>query len=147
MIRHSPGGSCFRPALFLACLYYNDFYDLTVVSSGREVVIRVLQAAGAASILLALIYLVLPVLRLDHGAFFPSLFLLVAAILAWRFAFNLLIHSPQLVENILIVGTGPVAVALARQIAQQQDFAYRLVGFAGHEVPAAAAAGLSARDW
>src|SRR6185436_17880563 len=25
---------------------------------------------------------------------------------------------------------------LARQIAQQQDFAYRLVGFAGHEVPA-----------
>ncbi len=127
----------FPTGLFLACLYYNDFYDLTVVSSGREVVIRVLQAAGAASILLALMYLVLPVLRLDHGAFFPSLFLLVATILAWRFAFNQLIHSPQLVENILIVGTGPVAVALARQIAQQQDFAYRLVGFAGHDAPAA----------
>ena len=58
--------------------------------------------------------------RLDHGAFFPSLFLLVATILAWRFAFNLLIHSPQLVENILIVGTGPVAVALARQIASSR---------------------------
>ena len=86
-------------------------------------------------------------LRLDHGAFFPSLFLLVATILAWRFAFNLLIHSPQLVENILIVGTGPVAAALARQIAQQQDFAYRLVGFAGHDAPAGAAAGISARDW
>ena len=55
---------------------------------------------------------------------------MLATILAWRFAFNRLIRTRQLVENVLIVGTGPVALALARQIVEQDDFAYRIVGFA-----------------
>ena len=29
------------------CLYYNDFYDLTIVHSNRELIVRLLQAAGA----------------------------------------------------------------------------------------------------
>ena len=116
--------------LVLVCLYFNDFYDLTIVRSGREVVIRLFQAGGVASILLALIYWVLPAVAVHYRAFFPSLFLLLATILAWRFAFNRLIRTRQLVENVLIVGTGPVALALARQIAEQDDFAYRIVGFA-----------------
>ena len=41
------------------CFYYNDLYDLTVVHSSRELLIRLLQAAGAASILIALLYLAL----------------------------------------------------------------------------------------
>ena len=35
------------------CLYYNDLYDLTLVHSNRELIVRLLQAAGAASIVLA----------------------------------------------------------------------------------------------
>jgi sugar transferase (PEP-CTERM system associated) len=116
--------------LFLVCLYYNDFYDLTVVQSGREVVVRLLQAGGAASILLALIYFVLPALAVQRGAFFPSLTLFLAAMLTWRFAFNVVIRAPRLVENILIVGTGQVAIGVARQIFEQHDFAYHIVGFA-----------------
>jgi sugar transferase (PEP-CTERM system associated) len=116
--------------LVLVCLYYNDFYDLTVVRSGREVVIRLFQAGGVASILLALIYFALPAVAVTSQAFFPWLFLLLGTVLAWRFAFNRLIRTPQLVENILIVGTGSVALAVARQIAGQDDFAYRIVGFA-----------------
>src|SRR4051812_44101521 len=42
------------------CLYYNDFYDLTVVHSSRELIVRLLQAAGAASIVLAALYFVQP---------------------------------------------------------------------------------------
>src|ERR1043166_9540516 len=42
------------------CLYYNDFYDLTVVHSNRELVVRLLQAAGAASIVLAALYFMKP---------------------------------------------------------------------------------------
>jgi sugar transferase (PEP-CTERM system associated) len=117
-------------SVVLVCLYYNDFYDLTVVRTGREVVVRLLQAGGAACILLALIYLVLPALAVDQGAFFPSLLLFLCAIVTWRFAFNVLIRTPQLVENVLVVGTGEVAVAVARQIFEQRNFAYRIVGFA-----------------
>ena len=115
--------------LFLVCLYYNDFYDLTVVQSSREVVIRLFQAGGAASIILALVYFVLPDIAVGGTAFFPSLAMFLAAILTWRFAFNVLIRAPRLVENLLVVGTGPMAMSLARQIFQQHDFAYRIVGF------------------
>ena len=38
------------------CLYYNDFYDLTLVHSNRELIVRLLQAGGAASIVLAALY-------------------------------------------------------------------------------------------
>ena len=126
----------FSTVLFLACLYYNDFYDLTMVRSGREVFIRAVQAAGVATILAALVYTVLPTITLEHEAVFPSLFLCLATLLVWRFAFNVVIQTPQMTENVLIVGTGPVAQAVARQIAAQHAFAYRVVGFAGHDDPA-----------
>jgi hypothetical protein len=42
-------------ALYALCFYYNDLYDLTLVHSKTELVIRVLQAAGAAAIVLAAI--------------------------------------------------------------------------------------------
>jgi sugar transferase (PEP-CTERM system associated) len=119
----------FATGLFLICLYYNDFYDLTVVRSGREVVVRLLQAGGAASIILALIYFLLPAVAVRDDAFFPSLAIFLAATLVWRSAFNVLIRVPRLVENVLIVGTGPLALGVARQIFHQHDFAYRIVGF------------------
>ena len=31
------------------CFYYNDLYNLTIVHSGRELLVRLLQAAGAAT--------------------------------------------------------------------------------------------------
>ncbi len=119
--------------LFVVCLYYNDFYDLTVVQSGREMVVRLFQAGGAASIILALIYFALPAVAVRDYAFFPSLGLFLAATLTWRFAFGVLMRAPRLVENVLIVGTGPTAMHLARQIFHQHDFAYHIVGFAGDE--------------
>src|SRR6476646_2706698 len=44
------------------CLYYNDFYDLTLVHSSRELIVRLLQDAGAASIVLALLSFLQPAL-------------------------------------------------------------------------------------
>src|SRR5215218_8446930 len=55
------------------CLYYNDFYDLTLVHSNRELVVRLLQAAGAASIVLALLYFLQPDLMIGNGIFVSAL--------------------------------------------------------------------------
>ena len=111
------------------CFYYNDLYDLTVVHSSRELLIRLLQAAGAASILIALLYLVMPSLAIGDGIFVSSLVIFLIAIVAWRLLFNRLAYTSQLEERILIVGAGPTARMLARQISNQHDFGYRVVGF------------------
>src|SRR3954447_13802240 len=111
------------------CFYYNDLYDLTVVSSSRELVIRLLQAAGAAAIVLAVACFVVPSLILDPGTFVTALGVFVIAVLTWRLAFNYLARDPHLEERVLIIGTGYTARMLARHIGRQHDFAYRLIGF------------------
>lgn len=111
------------------CFYYNDLYDLTVVHSSRELLIRLLQAAGAASIIIALLYSLIPSLAMGNGIFVSSLVIFLIAIIAWRLVFNRLAYSRQLEERVLIVGNGATARLVARQIQNQHDFGYRVVGF------------------
>jgi sugar transferase (PEP-CTERM system associated) len=111
------------------CLYYNDFYDLTLVHSNRELVVRLLQAAGAASIVLALIYFLQPDLMIGNGIFVSALFVFLVAILGWRLVFNQVSGSMKLQERVLFVGTGDTARKVARQILDQHEFAYRVIGF------------------
>src|SRR4051812_36428418 len=116
-------------ALCQLCLYYNDLYDLTLVASNRELVVRLLQAAGAAAIVLAAAAVAFPSFILDPGTFVTALGVFVVAVITWRVTFNYLARDPHLEERVLVIGTGATARMLARQIATQQDFAYRLVGF------------------
>ena len=111
------------------CLYYNDFYDLTLVHSNRELVVRLLQAAGAASIVLAAIYFVMPSVMIGNGIFVSALFVFLVAILGWRLVFNRVSGSMKLQERVLFVGTGNTARMVARQILDQHEFAYRVIGF------------------
>jgi sugar transferase (PEP-CTERM system associated) len=111
------------------CLYYNDFYDLTLVHSNRELIVRLLQAVGAASIVLAALYFTVPALIIGDGIFVSSLFVFVVGILGWRLLFNSVTRSFYLEERILVVGTGEAARKVTRQILDQKDFAYRVIGF------------------
>jgi sugar transferase (PEP-CTERM system associated) len=115
------------------CFYYNDLYDLTVVHSSRELLIRLLQAAGAASIIIAILYLLMPSLAMGDGIFVSSLVIFLIAIIAWRLLFNRLAYASHLEERVLIVGSGPTARMVARQIQHQHDFGYRVVGFINDE--------------
>ena len=111
------------------CLYYNDFYDLTLVQSTRELVVRLLQAVGAASIVLAAAYFAKPSLMIGNGIFVSALFMFVVGILGWRLLFIQLTGSLKLQERILVVGTGETARKVVRQILDQREFAYRVIGF------------------
>ncbi len=116
------------------CFYYNDLYDLTIVHSSRELLIRLLQAAGAASIIIALLYLLVPSLNIGNGIFVSSLLIFLIAIVAWRLLFNRLAYTSNLEERVLIVGSGATARTLARQIQGQHDFGYRVVGYVNDQL-------------
>src|SRR5262245_6275323 len=117
------------------CFYYNDLYDLTIVDSPREVVVRVLQAAGAAAIVLAVANATAPSLTPDARTSLLALTVIVAAVLAWRGAFSAFAHDRRLTERLLILGTGSTAQRLAGRIAMQHDFAYQLIGFVDDGTP------------
>src|SRR5439155_21625538 len=88
-------------ALCQLCFYYNDLYDRNIVRSNRELVVRLLQATGAAAIVLAAACLAAPSLILDPGTFVSALGVLIVAVLSWRSTFNHLAHARHLSERVL----------------------------------------------
>jgi sugar transferase (PEP-CTERM system associated) len=116
-------------ALCELCFYYNDLYDLNCVHATGELLVRVFQGTGAAAIALAAVSILLPSVRLGSGTFLMTLGVLVVALPLWRVAFAGLSNDPHLEERVLIVGTGSLALTVAKHIRAQHDFAYRLVGF------------------
>jgi sugar transferase (PEP-CTERM system associated) len=125
-------------ALCELCFYYNDLYDLNLVHSPNELLVRMLQGGGAAAFALAFVSLTMPSLIIGQGIFVTSLLLLLIAVPIWRTAFEGLTRDPHLGERVLIVGSGRAARIVADQIRGQHEFSYHVVGML--EEPAAATA-------
>src|SRR6185369_16711559 len=115
----------------VACFYYNDLYDLTTGYSEVERVLRVEQSLGAASLLLGLFYFLFPHLLLSRGVFIIGMILVTALVLLSR---KLLDRAWQLtapVQRVVILGTGQLALELAREITRRGDLGMKLEGFVG----------------
>src|ERR1051326_887615 len=108
--------------LYELCFYYNDLYDLTLVDSNSELLVRALQAAGAAAIVLALISVLVPSLMIGHGIFITSLGLMLVGVPLWRIGFNGVTRDRHLEDRVLILGTGSTAHTLAQQIGTERNF-------------------------
>ena len=112
------------------CLYYADLYDLRVVSDRRELFIRIIQALSVASFLLGAIYFWFPSLVIGRGVFMASSVLVVMLVAGWRVAFEWLTRTVAPRERLLLVGTGPAAISLARELFnRRQELGVEIVGF------------------
>ena len=120
-------------ALCELCFYYNDLYDLTLVHAKRELLVRVLQAAGAAAIILAVVSVLLPSLIIGRGILLTSLLMVLIAVPAWRLIFDGVTRDAHLVERVLLLGTGTMARTVGEQIRAQHEYAYQVVGAVGDQ--------------
>jgi sugar transferase (PEP-CTERM system associated) len=112
------------------CLYYGDLYNLRRVSDRRELFIRMAQALGAASLILALLYYWFPDLVLGRGIFAISTTFIVALVAGWRIAFDWISRRVGPRERLLLVGTNTAAVALARELFERRsELGVEIVGF------------------
>jgi sugar transferase (PEP-CTERM system associated) len=113
-----------------ACLYYADLYDLRVVSDRRELFIRLLQALGAASFILAGVYYWLPAIFIGRGVFTIAVALIVVLVGGWRLLYDWIGRHMAPRERLLIVGTSAAAVSLARELYDRhQELGVSIVGF------------------
>ena len=112
------------------CLYYAELYDLRIVSDRRELFVRIVQALGAASFILAAIYFWFPSLIIGRGVFFIAAFLVFTLVVGWRVVFEWVTRRVGPHERLLLVGTSPAAVALARELYdRRQELGVEIVGF------------------
>jgi sugar transferase (PEP-CTERM system associated) len=112
------------------CLYYADLYELRKVADRRELFVRLLQALGAASFLLAAIYFWFPTTMIGRGVFLIAAILVIALVAGWRLAFEWLALQVGPSERLLLVGTSQAAVALARELFERRhELGAEIVGF------------------
>jgi sugar transferase (PEP-CTERM system associated) len=112
------------------CLYFADLYDLRIVADRRELFVRVLQSLAATSIVLAAVYFWFPALIIGRGVFLATAFLVITLVVGWRLAFEWMSRRVGASERLLLIGTTPAAVALARELHDLRvALGVELVGF------------------
>jgi len=109
-------------------LYYHDLYDLQVVKERGELFVRLLQAIGVWSILVAGIYVVFPSMFLGEGVSILAVFVLLFSLIAWRVVFSWLSQRRLLATSTLILGTGDLARKIALEAVKRPESGIRIVG-------------------
>ena len=70
------------------CLHYGDLYDLRTLSDRRDLLIGLVRALGAASVILAIVYYAIPDLVIGRGVFALATLFIITLIAGWRIAFE-----------------------------------------------------------
>jgi len=110
------------------CLYYNDLYDLQVTDSYFELSIRLLQALGVASIVLAGVYIAFPHAIIGKGIFIVSVGFVTIFIISWRFLYTFVLNRGLLNQKIILIGSSELARKIMKEISYKKDCGYSVSG-------------------
>jgi sugar transferase (PEP-CTERM system associated) len=117
-------------AVLQVCLHYSDLYDVRKLADRRDLLTGLVRSLGAASLILAVVYYLLPDLVIGRGVFALATVSIVMLVAGWRMAFEWLSIRGRPTERLLIVGTGGAAVTLARELFERRsELGVELVGF------------------
>jgi exopolysaccharide biosynthesis polyprenyl glycosylphosphotransferase len=116
---------------FVVSFYYNDLYDLRIVPTFRDFASRLLQAIGVALILLAPWHIFVPgEMRIPYGALALSVVSILVVLVPIRALSYRLLHRGPFRERVLVLGRGPVAAKVLREIAARPYLGCEIVGVA-----------------
>lgn len=113
----------------ILCIYYNDLYLDRAPHDRQDLFLRLGQSFFAAGILLALIYFVVPDVTIGRGIVFIHFALCLGALLLWRVTYYWALQQDSFVEKVVVLGTGPAAKEIAREMLRQKRQGYEVVGF------------------
>lgn len=120
----------------LLCFYCNDLYNLTSGFTSVDSILRIEQALGTASLLLGLLYFLFPGLLLSRGVFLIGMLLAAGFLILGRKFLDSAWRLTAPVERVAILGTGPLAIDVARELAKRGDLNLKLEGFVSTTEPA-----------
>jgi len=112
------------------CLHYADLYDLRSIKTTRELVTRLMRAIGTTSLILGAAYWLFPLLVVEQGVFLLTTVVAAVLLIAWRSAFKVISERFSPRERLLLLGTSPAAIVLARELFERrQELGVEIVGF------------------
>jgi len=112
------------------CLHYADLYDLRTMTTKRDLAERLVGAIGAASLILGIAYWLFPLLVVRQGVYLLAAAIAIVMVMGWRSAFEMLMARLAPRQRLLLVGTSPAAILLARELFERrQELGVDIVGF------------------
>src|SRR5215472_4302082 len=115
-------------AVIGASLYYAGFYDLAGTRAPRAVYSRVLRGLALGSVVLWVVFYLVPPLEVGRGIFLMTLALSAVVVPAWRVLYNSVSEGAGFLRRTLILGNGHLARELAAMIRARPDLGLELVG-------------------
>lgn len=110
-------------------LYFNDLYDFRLTTSRSEILVRLFQAFGISCLALAVSYFMVPDIEFGRGIAVLAAPVIVGLTLGWRLVWLQKGRALGNAERILIMGTGPTGISLARDILSRPELQVKVVGF------------------
>lgn len=111
--------------------YLFDLYDLPATRRYKRVIINMLIALSVATVLLSILFYIVPALQLGRGVFLVDIMIVLGVIPAWRLVVAWSAGHPQfgVRERVLILGSGDQAIELARATLERRASGFHIVGF------------------
>jgi sugar transferase (PEP-CTERM system associated) len=110
-------------------LYFHDLYDFRLMTTRNEILVRLLQSFGVACLALSVCYYVAPDLGFGRGIAALAAPLIIALTLGWRLVWARNARRAGASGRLLIMGTGPTGISLARDILSRPELKLKVIGF------------------
>lgn len=122
-------------AVFQLCLYFFDMYEMQQDLGVADIAIRLTQAFGVGCIALGILYYLLPPMLIHNHIFWTGYLLVSFSLLFYRYFYHRILRRRLFVQDIVVIGTGALACAIARQIEGRHNSVYRIIAFIGEGIP------------
>ena len=109
--------------------YYFDLYELNTCRERKKMLILMLEAIVASTLVLGVVYYFGPSFEIGREGFGVTLILIFVFGLMWRLVFIAWSQTKSMKERVLIVGTGSLAKKIEKEISEHGYEGFEIVGF------------------
>jgi len=109
--------------------YYFDLYDPNICRGRKRMLILMLEAIVASSVVLGVVYYFIPFLGIRREVLGVCLVLSFVSAYLWRLTFIAWSKTKAMKERVLIIGTGSLAMKIKKEISENSYDGFEIVGF------------------
>ncbi|HZI94536.1 MAG TPA: sugar transferase [Patescibacteria group bacterium] len=118
---------------YITSFFYNDLYDFSAVRRFSDFLTKIPRAFAWGLILLAVSWGIFPDARIPAQALGIEVLLILAVLLPGRAAGYAVLRCRTFRERVLILGAGPMAWPISREIQSRPHLRFDVIGFVGNQ--------------
>ena len=117
----------------MALMHYFDLYDSMVLINPTQAAVGVVQMLGSSCVILAGIYHIYPVVQINQNLLMIWVALAGTSLIIWRRVFLALNGSAKHAQKTVLLGTGPLAAQVLKEIESRPELGLEIAGYVDPE--------------